>query len=155
MAWWSKSKGLNSSMTNEYKYEDVDFGFTAVDEDELRSLSGGDESVEKVTQVAEATSAELRGLDSKLSELIEMQRDVMSELIASKSLYEEKSSGLDISKEVLEDKLLKLERLIMPLLQNLLKNKDKEYIFWPNREPIIKAQMEKVLEITRDNDGEG
>jgi hypothetical protein len=40
-------------------------------------------------------------------------------------------------------------------LQNLLKNKDKEYIFWPNREPIIKAQMEKVLEITRDNDGEG
>jgi hypothetical protein len=40
----------------------------------------------------------------------------------------------------------------MPLLENLLKNKEKEYIYWPNREPIIRGQMQKILEITRGSD---
>lgn len=138
-------------MTNDYKYEEIDFGFTAVDEDELKSLSSVDVT-EQVTQATETTSAELRSLDAKLSELIEMQRDVMSELVQAKQGYEEKASSADVSREIIEDKLLKVEKMIMPLLQNLLKNKDKEYIFWPNREPIIKAQMEKILEITRGSD---
>ena len=37
----------------------------------------------------------------------------------------------------------------MPLLVNLLKTADKEYIHWPNRGPIIKAQIDKILELTR------
>jgi len=37
----------------------------------------------------------------------------------------------------------------MPLLANLLKNPDKDYIKWPNRKPIIEAQIAKILEITR------
>jgi hypothetical protein len=135
-------------MSNEYEYNDVDYGFTAVDELELKSLSGTEES-ESLTQVAEATSAELQSLDNKVNQLMDMQHDIMAELINAKHLYEEKNSSLDISKEVVEDKLLKAEQLIMPLLSNLLKNKDKDYIYWPNREPIIKAQMEKLLEITR------
>jgi predicted DNA-binding protein YlxM (UPF0122 family) len=137
-------------MTTDYKYEEIDFGFTAVDEDELKSLSSVE--TERVTQVAEATSAEIRSLDSKLTELIDMQRDVMSELISAKQSYEEKASGVDITKEVVEDKLLRVEKMIMPLLENLLKNKEKEYIYWPNREPIIRGQMQKILEITRGSD---
>ena len=76
----------------------------------------------------------------------------MSELVDTKQLYQEKLSGLDITSEVTEDKLMKVEKLIMPLLYNLLKNKEKDYIFWPNREPIIKTQIEKILEITRTSD---
>ena len=150
MAFWNGKK--EETMTNEYKYEEIDFGFTAVDEEELSKLSGAD--TEEVARVVEGTSAEIKSLDSKLSELIEMQRDVMSELIGAKQLYEDKTNDFDISKEITEDKVVKLERLIMPLLHNLLKNKDKEYIFWPNREPIINAQIDKVLEITRgSNEG--
>ena len=150
MAFWNVKK--EETMTNEYKYEEIDFGFTAVDEEELSKLSGAD--TEEVARVVEGTSAEIKSLDSKLSELIEMQRDVMSELIGAKQLYEDKTNDFDISKEITEDKVVKLERLIMPLLHNLLKNKDKEYIFWPNREPIINAQIDKVLEITRgSNEG--
>jgi hypothetical protein len=148
VAFWNGKK--EGTMTNEYKYEEVDFGFTAVDEEELGKLSGAD--TEEVTRVVEGTSAEIKSLDAKLSELIEMQRDVMSELIGAKQLYEDKVNDFDISKETVEDKVVKLERLIMPLLHNLLKNKEKEYIYWPNREPIIKAQMDKVLEITRGTD---
>jgi hypothetical protein len=39
--------------------------------------------------------------------------------------------------------------LIMPLLVNLLKTADKEYIHWPNREAQVKSTIDKVLAITR------
>jgi hypothetical protein len=45
--------------------------------------------------------------------------------------------------------LHKLEQLIMPLLVNLMKNPDKDYIHWPNRTPMIEKQIDKILAITR------
>lgn len=46
-------------------------------------------------------------------------------------------------------KLQQVEQLIMPLLNNLMKNPEKEYIHWPNRQAIIKKQIDKILSITR------
>ena len=47
-------------------------------------------------------------------------------------------------------KLQQVEKLIIPLLLNLLKDADtKEYIKWPNRRPVIEKQIEKILSITR------
>lgn len=46
-------------------------------------------------------------------------------------------------------KLLEVEKLILPLLENLKKNPDKPYIKWENRVPVIDAQIEKILNITR------
>lgn len=52
--------------------------------------------------------------------------------------------------EELRAKLLQVEKLIMPLLVNLLKDSEtKDYIKWPNRKPIIEKQIEKILLITR------
>jgi len=52
--------------------------------------------------------------------------------------------------EELKAKLLQVEKLIMPLLVNLLKDADtKDYIKWPKRKPIIEKQIEKILAITR------
>ena len=42
-----------------------------------------------------------------------------------------------------------LEKLIMPLLVNLMKNPDKPTIKWPNRKEQIEQQVEKILAITR------
>jgi hypothetical protein len=52
--------------------------------------------------------------------------------------------------EELKAKLLEVEKLVMPLLVNLMKNPDKEYIKWPNRVPVIEKQIEKILTITRN-----
>ena len=41
-----------------------------------------------------------------------------------------------------------LERIVLPFLYNLGKSEE-PYIHWPNRGPIIKAQMEKILKLTR------
>lgn len=48
-----------------------------------------------------------------------------------------------------KQKLQNLEKLIMPLLVNLMKNPDKDYIHWPNRVGQIEKQIEKILAITR------
>ena len=48
-----------------------------------------------------------------------------------------------------KQKLASVEKLILPLLVNLMKNPDKEYIHWPNRVPLIEKQIEKILAITR------
>ena len=47
-------------------------------------------------------------------------------------------------------RMLELEKMIVPFLQKLHSTGDKEYIYWPNRKPIIEAQIEKILKLTRD-----
>jgi|TARA_B110000908_G_C9986642_1_gene327889 hypothetical protein len=80
-----------------------DFGFTAVDENEL-------EAVQSVK--SEATSA-----SANASEL--------------------------------EDKLNKLYNAILPLLSNLKKNPEKEYILWPNRVSKIEQFENLITEIIK------
>lgn len=75
-----------------------DFGFTAVNEDELQSV--------QAATVAAATSTE--------------------------------------TAVITQERLDKLYNSILPLLTNLKKNPEKEYILWPNRVEKIEA-FEKVL----------
>jgi len=77
---------------------DFDFGFTAVDENEL-------EAVKKVTTEASDASASLQETEEKLN---------------------------------------KLYNAILPLLTNLKKNPEKEYILWPNRVDKIE-QFEDLI----------
>ena len=46
-----------------------------------------------------------------------------------------------------EDKLNRLYRSILPLLQNLKKNPEKEYIKWPNRIQKIEEFEAKISQI--------
>ncbi len=48
-----------------------------------------------------------------------------------------------------KNKLQQVEGLILPLLKNLMKNPDKDYIHWPNRGPVIQKQIDKIIAITR------
>jgi hypothetical protein len=43
----------------------------------------------------------------------------------------------------------KLEKLILPLLHNLMKNPENEYIKWPGRTAIVQKQINKIVAITR------
>jgi hypothetical protein len=47
-------------------------------------------------------------------------------------------------------RLDELEKTIVPFLTKLHSTGDKEYIYWPNRKPVIEAQIEKILKLTRD-----
>jgi hypothetical protein len=47
------------------------------------------------------------------------------------------------------ESMKEVERLILPLLKNLLKNPDKGYIKWENRTEAINSQIAKITAVTR------
>ena len=59
------------------------------------------------------------------------------------------SCGQDETVEEYKARLAQVEKIIMPFLTNLLKTADKPYINWPNRKPILEAQIQKILALTR------
>lgn len=65
--------------------------------------------------------------------------------VADPLLHEVKTSA----DTEIKTKLASVEKLILPLLVNLMKNPEKDYIHWPNRVPLIEKQIEKILAITR------
>lgn len=46
-------------------------------------------------------------------------------------------------------KLQEVEKLIIPFLTKLLKTADQPIIKWPNRKPVLEAQIQKILKLTR------
>jgi hypothetical protein len=55
----------------------------------------------------------------------------------------------EITAEEYKAKMLQLEKMIVPFLKKLHSTGDKEYIYWPNRKPVIEKQIEEILKITR------
>jgi len=81
-------------MTIEYN----DFGFTAIDADELASIDT--KIIEKTTSATEVIN--------------------------------------------------KMDNFIRPLLENLAKDSDKDYIYWPNRVEIINSKLDQLNEIQKN-----
>lgn len=130
------------------EYNDVyDFGFTAVESEE----SIVEKPVVNTAPMVDGLSA----VEDKVS-IILNKIDYLEEIIKA-SAGVNNNFDVDTYRALVEkdvnDKLKKVEALIMPLLSNLLKNPDKDFIKWPNRKPIIEAQISKLLAITRPTEG--
>lgn len=48
-----------------------------------------------------------------------------------------------------KERLLKVEKIILPFLTKLLKTADQPIIKWPNRKEILEEQIQKILSLTR------
>jgi hypothetical protein len=86
-----------------------DFGFSAVSEEELKTLEK--QLLEEVSQKSEA--------------IIQIEKSY-------------------------KDKLTRLYHSVMPLLKNLEKNPEKDYIFWPDRATKMKSFIAKIEKIMND-----
>ena len=51
--------------------------------------------------------------------------------------------------EEYKSRLAEVEKIILPFLTKLLKTSDQPIIKWPNRKPILEAQIQKILNLTR------
>ena len=133
-----------------------DFGFTAVDQDELKTKTGEDASIGKevadqlkavaASSAGQANSAQIEALDSKVDLLQKLISNALGEL----DDHKDNLVAIDTKKELdYKDRLIECEKLILPLLQNLMKNEDKEYIYWPNRKAIITSQIDRIQKVTR------
>ena len=73
--------------------------------------------------------------------------------LEAKLLQVDNSGMVDEHRALVESdvatKLRDVEDLVLPLLYNLQKNPEKEYIHWPNRTAIIDKQIEKIKAVTR------
>ena len=114
-----------------------DFGFTTVDEDEVQEF---ETAVQE--KVAKATQQETGMLESKMDKLLKLREDDASYQL----LFEKRKAELET---IYKDQMKKVERLILPLLHNLMKNPENEYIKWPNRTNIVQKQINKIVSITR------
>ena len=131
-----------SGIPEEY-LSDYDFGFNAVEEmpqstvkidtqpiDE--DVEGINDNVLRIEQKVDALVSAMNGLNTKL-----MNLDDEFDVVKSTTEADVRSRLIDV------------EKLIMPLLVNLLKSADKDYIHWPNRKDKIQAQIDKLLQMTR------
>jgi len=128
-----------------------DFGFSAVDEGEVTQVTDSETLETTIIRETVSTSNEaIARLEQKIDSVL--------------AIYEQTTFGLDTQKLQLEEsyatkesqllastqaKLTELEKMIVPLLVNLMKNPEKEYIYWPNRKEKLEEQVSKIVTLTR------
>ena len=127
------------NIPQEYLDNSIDFGFSAVDESEVKRVETDAETANAVAEAVSNTSEGVKSLEGKI--------DMLLDAIAGQSTeIEQRKSEVEAD---VKEKLTEVEKLIMPLLVKLLKTADKEYIKWEDRGPAIQAQIDKLLAITR------
>jgi len=111
------------------------FGFMAVNEDELRDIIGGGGTPEE-----KVTPEQISAIQEKLQLIVEMN-STCEGAGAVKAQYD----------ELLAAKMNEIEQLVLPLLINLKKNGDKDYLYWPGgqRTAQVELQTERILSITQ------
>lgn len=68
---------------------------------------------------------------------------------AEDDTYEQVIAEKQETVEEYKERLTEVEKLILPFLMKLLKTADQPIIKWPNRKPVIEAQIQKILNLTR------
>ena len=115
-----------------------DWGFTPV----TSKPEPKETKVDVDMSAVEQNGLEIAKVKSDVSDIKSMMNEIM-QITAEKE---------DITKEITDEdiktRFKDIEKIILPFLYNLSKSDD-PYIHWPNRGPIIKAQIEKILKLTR------
>jgi hypothetical protein len=164
------------NIPDEYLNSDFDFGFTAVDADDLgvsspestESSSNAIDSavLEKIEDRLNLILASMPGdeiynsgverIEQKVDNILSLQNDELSKTIESqgeniRAVIDEVEERKEQLEEAYKSKMTEVEKLVLPLLYNLMKNPDKEYILWPDRVNSIQKQINKITSITRED----
>ena len=115
---------------------DVDYGFTPVSKKPVEDTPAID------PKVVEDSNLEIAKVKADVGDIKSMMNEIM-QIVAEKDSVNKEIQDADISARFKE-----IEKTILPFLYNLSKTNE-PYIHWPNRGPIIKAQMDKILKLTR------
>ena len=131
----------------------------------LEQSSGKIDGLADAAATVQTVTAEPPDLSPIVEKLEFMDKDIqkilkMEQLEAVQALQKSSTDMTSIAKELEERKkeidlkyksrMLAVEKLILPLIENLQKDGNvKEYIRWPNRIPILEAQKQKIVQVTR------
>ena len=115
---------------------DIDYGFTPVSKKPAEDTPAID------PKVVEDSNLEIAKVKADVGDIKSMMNEIM-QIVAEKDSVNKEIQDADVSARFKE-----IEKTILPFLYNLSKTNE-PYIHWPNRGPIIKAQMDKLLKLTR------
>ena len=131
----------------------------------LEGTSGKLDGLAEAAATVTTVTADPPDLTPIIEKLDYLDKDVqkilkMEQLEAVQALQKSSTDMTSLAKELEERKkdinlkykarMLAVEKLILPLIANLQKDGNtKEYIKWPNRIPILEAQKEKIMQVTR------
>ena len=110
---------------------DVDYGFTPVSKKPAEETTNN--NVDKL---------EIAKIKSDVSSIKSSMNEIM-QIVAEKDSITKEVENADTQKRFKE-----IEKIMLPFLYNLSKSNE-PYIHWPNRSPIIKAQIDKLMKLTR------
>ena len=111
---------------------DVDYGFTPVSK----------KPAEETTTNNNVDNLEIAKIKSDVSSIKSSMNEIM-QIVAEKDSITKEVENADTQKRFKE-----IEKIMLPFLYNLSKSNE-PYIHWPNRSPIIKAQIDKLMKLTR------
>lgn len=162
---------------NEEDFGNFDFGFELIDgpppDDEVQSTTQTTEELDQrfdslenkmnlvlnlVSNIGDTRDddslSELISINDKLDRIMSMETNELSQAISDQGAsiraiideVEERKAQLD---EQYKKKIRDVESLVLPLLINLTKNPEREYIKWPNRAQAVQAQIDRILQVTR------
>lgn len=126
------------------EYMNADFGFSAVDEIPQSNIQI---DTSPIAEDVEGINDNILRIEQKVDALVTAMNGMNTKLM---NLDDEFDVVKTTTEQQVKDKLVQVEKMVMPLLVNLLKTADKDYIHWPNRQGTIQAQIDKLLSITRD-----
>ena len=111
---------------------DVDYGFTPVSK----------KPAEETTTNNNVDNLEIAKIKSDVSSIKSSMNEIM-QIVAEKDSVNKEIQDADTNKRFKE-----IEKIMLPFLYNLSKSNE-PYIHWPNRGPIIKGQIGKLMKLTR------
>ena len=111
---------------------DVDYGFTPVSK----------KPAEETTTNNNVDNLEIAKIKSDVSSIKSSMNEIM-QIVAEKD-----SITKEVENEDTQKRFKEIEKIMLPFLYNLSKSNE-PYIHWPNRSPIIKAQIDKLMKLTR------
>ena len=117
-------------------------GFDTTDDWGMTPVSTVSEEPKVDPKLVESSNLEISKVKEDVGDIKSMMNEIM-QIVAEKETVTK-----EVSNEEVEKRFKGLEKLILPFLYNLQKS-DEPYIHWPNRQPIIKAQIENILKLTR------
>jgi hypothetical protein len=93
-------------------------------------------------KVIETSGEDITNIKKDITSINLMINEIM-DILNEENAAKNKDVGVDV-----QQRFKDIEKIILPFLYNLSKSNE-PYIHWPNRGPIIKAQIEKILKLTR------
>lgn len=97
---------------------------------------------------------EISRLEEKIDLILAMENTELATSIQEqgasiRAIIDEVEERKEEVSSTIRERMIEIEKLTLPLLYNLMKNDEKDYIYWPDRRSKVESQISKIIAVTR------